>query len=124
MTGAGTDRVSVPPYTTAVALILRVASHIFVCAANMPGGLTQGEPVFEAWRSLRRTAERCLALRSTRLSEIELERLNITLAFVHDSYHAAARVIGVAAPSGDCPCYVGKIISQLSDVLESPIGDR
>jgi hypothetical protein len=118
MTGAGTDKVSLPPYTTAVSLILRLASPTFVCAVNMPDGPNPGEPTFETWKSLRCTAERCLALRSTRLSEIELERFKDALAFAHNLYHITELVNGAAVPSGDCPCHVGQIISQLSKVFE------
>ena len=79
MTGANTDPVSVPPYQTVSAAILRIASDIFYkWARSEVSCLEDGD--YRDWSALRRILRRIDERQSLELAQSEIQALHTVLA--------------------------------------------
>jgi hypothetical protein len=117
MTGAQTEPVRTPAYLTAVALLLRLSGPLFKRWAASEAEENE-QAFYDAWATLRRTAEWFLAKSSMLLSSLDNVALLDAFKAAHDSYHTGARILGEVAPSSDhCPCHVAQTIRELKTVL-------
>lgn len=84
MTGAQTDPVHVPRYTTAVSLVLRIAGRVFEAASRHSAfDMT----LYGHYSNLRAVAQKMLDTHDTALSSTMQARLVLALKTAHDLAH-------------------------------------
>jgi hypothetical protein len=109
MTGSQTERVTVPAYQSAVAILIRLASPIFaVWQAAADGGVERAS--YKHWFTLRSTAAVFLGSRSTQLSIPEREALVGALRYAHELAHDFA----VCPRVEHCECETARLLVDLS----------
>lgn len=128
MTGSQTDRVQVPRWQTASALLSQLASRLFTVTQRRPADSLAGEEGFHKWYALRAMNDRIQREQSLELNEQNRRDLRNSLEYIHDLAHDT----DIATPMDmlTCKCETAERIDALlmtfaEDELERRgIGER
>ena len=111
MTGANIDRVHVPDYQIAAAIVLSLATPLFHRAMGRGFEPEPGEECFEAWHTLRRCAETFYRDHSMRLAARDREGMIGALKLCHTLAHDRE----INEPSVErCDCLTAERLSNLA----------
>lgn len=120
MTGGNTDRIHVPHYMQAAAILLRIAAPLFSEGTTLQrrpdeDSKSLGVVYIARWSDIRVTTDHFFANRTTILNPEQRERLRRGLSFAHKAEHN--RMGDSPEQAEICNCFTGLLLRDFALVL-------